>query len=489
MGNLKEKMLKGVFWSAVEKYSGMAVSLIVAMILARLLCPEDYGVVAVVQIFLGFLNMLSSMGIAAAIVQRKDLTDDDLSNIFTFSIIVALVLSLVMFGGAWGLAAFYDNPQILPVCQLLAFSVFFSTINMVPHALMTKNLRFKEMAMRTLVVQSVTGVLSIAAALAGWGVYALLVGSILGSLFTFLIFRHYYPVRISRHLSMQPLRKIMSFSAYQFAFDFFNYFSGNLDKLIIGKLMPLSSLAYYEKSYRLMQMPLQNISSVVGPVIQPIMSSFQDDKADMAQKYNRIIKLLATVSFPLAITLYFTADELIFLLFGSQWQEAVEPFKVFALSLPLQMILNTSGGIWQACNATNYMFWTGMCNTLLVCLGFFLGAWLGGTITWIAWGWTCASVICFFNTYWFMYHRLLGFPLHKMLRLFLPPLANLILLAAIYFVEESLVDWQNAFIALAVKGIIAVLVSCAAVQVLGQYDIRTWVSNRDIKNMKFNRKI
>lgn len=471
MENVKGKMLKGVFWSAVEKYSGMAMSLVVAMILSRLLCPEDYGVVAVVQIFLGFLNMLSSMGIAAAIVQRRDLTADDLSNIFTFSIFVALFLSLVMFAGSWPLAAFYGNPQILPVCQLLSLVVFFSAINMVPHALMTKHLRFREMAMRTLVVQSLTGVLSIAAALSGWGVYALLVGSILGSLFTFLIFRHYYPVKISRHFSMQPLRKIMSFSVYQFAFDFFNYFSGNLDKLIIGKLMPLSALAYYEKSYRLMQMPLQNVSSVVGPVIQPIMASFQDDKMDMACKYNRIIKLLATVSFPLAIILYFTAGELILLLFGTQWEEAVTPFKVFALSLPLQMILNTSGGIWQACNATNYMFWTGMCNTLLTCLGFFLGAWLGGNITCVAWGWTCASVVCFFNTYWFMYHRLLGFPVRKMLQLLFLPMVNLLLLVGLYIMVERFVDMQNTFFALVLKGALGLVVSCVFVQTVGQYDL------------------
>ena len=172
MSSTKNKMFKGVFWSAVERYSGTIMSLIVSMILARLLRPEDYGIVAIVLVIIGFLNIFSSMGIGPAIIQRDDLSKDDINNLFTMSIFIALILSSLLFISSWGIAWYYTNPQIVPICQLLSISVFFTSLNMVPHALMSKNMRFKEMAKRTLVVQIVTGVISVGAALKGYGVYS-----------------------------------------------------------------------------------------------------------------------------------------------------------------------------------------------------------------------------------------------------------------------------------------------------------------------------
>lgn len=124
MSSTKNKMFKGVFWSAVERYSGTIMSLIVSMILARLLRPEDYGIVAIVLVIIGFLNIFSSMGIGPAIIQRDDLSKDDIDNLFTMSIFIALILSSLLFISSWGIAWYYTNPQIVSICQLLSVSVF-----------------------------------------------------------------------------------------------------------------------------------------------------------------------------------------------------------------------------------------------------------------------------------------------------------------------------------------------------------------------------
>lgn len=472
MPAIKQKMFKGVFWSAVERYSGTLMSLIVSIVLARLLRPEDYGVVAIVLVIIGFLNIFSSMGIGPAIIQRNDFTQKDINDLFTMSLFIATLLSLLLFGSSWGIAWYYENEQIVPICQLLSICVFFTSLNMVPHALMSKNMRFKEMAKRTLIVQVATGVFSVGAALKGWGVYSLVISPILSSIITFFYFWRCYPVYISRHFSLKPFKSIWKFSSYLFAFDFFNYFAGNLDKLIIGKLMPLSALGYYEKSYRLMQMPLQNVSSVVSPVMQPIMSSFQNNYVEMANKYNRIVKFMATIGFPLSVMLIFTGDELVTLFFGTQWKAAVPSFQVFALALPFQMILNTSGGIWTSSNATNYMFWTGMANTLITCLGYVVGACMGNGIVYIALGWTCAAIICFINTYFFMYVRLFKVSFYKMLILLGYPLVNALLLCVVYSLYNHYVLCANMILSLLLKVILGFIISVLFVQQSHQYDIR-----------------
>lgn len=467
----KQKMVKGVFWSAVERYSGTVMSLIVSMVLARLLRPEDYGVVAIVLVIIGFLNIFSSMGIGPAIIQRDDFTQKDINDLFTMSLFIATFLSVLLFCSSWGIALYYKNAQIVPICQLLSICVFFTSLNMVPHALMSKNMRFKEMAKRTFIVQVITGVFSVGAALNGLGVYSLVISPILSSIITFFYFWRCYPVYISKRFSLKPFKSIWKFSSYLFAFDFFNYFAGNLDKLIIGKLMPLSALGYYEKSYRLMQMPLQNVSSVVGPVMQPIMSSFQNNYVEMANKYNRIVKLMATIGFPLAVVLIFTGDELVTLFFGSQWKNAVVPFQVFAVALPFQMILNTSGGIWTSSNATNYMFWTGMANTFITCLGYVVGAYIGNGIAYIALGWTCAAIICFFNTYFFMYVRLFKVSFFNMVVLLGYPLVNALLLCGAYLLFNHYIQCINIMVSFLLKVILGFILSVLFVQLSHQYDI------------------
>ncbi len=171
---------------------------------------------------------------------------------------------------------------------------------MVPSALMSKHMRFKEKATRTLVFQVVFGLMGIVAAFYGAGVYALICPQIIASICTFFYFNYFYPVRISWHFSLEPVKKIFAFSSYIFLSEFINYFSRNLDKLIIGKMISADALGYYEKSYRLMQMPLHNVSSVIYPVLQPVMSNLQDNMKEMAEKYTKIVSVIAMVSFPAA---------------------------------------------------------------------------------------------------------------------------------------------------------------------------------------------
>lgn len=479
MSSIKHEMLNGVFWSAIEKYSGLVVSLVVSMILARLLSPDEYGVVAIATVFTQFLSMFCTMGVTPAIIHRDDLDDEDLDNIYTFSLIIGGFLSVLFFVLSWPISYLYENGQLTSVCQILSIQLFFSAANMVPNALMNKNKRFKEIAKRTLLLQMISCTLAIIAAFGGMGVYSLLISPVLTSIGIFLFNKKYYKVHICKNISLDPLKKVFSFAAYEFLFEFVNYFSRNLDKLIIGKYMSVAELGYYEKSYRLMQLPMNNVTAVVNPILQPVLSNLKEDPRNIAIEYNKIVRLLSTISFPLGVMLSFCATELIQIFYGDNWDLAIPTFSILSLSLPLQMIQSTSGSIFLAAGDAKGQFWVGIRNTLTTILGFFIAAIVYGTIESMAWAWNITLFINFGFTYFTLYHKTLNYKFSLFLKeLFNPLILSFVIALMLYVLNVQIqkpILW-SAFIKLG----LSFLLSGFYIQLTGRYNLLKYITSKKI---------
>ena len=278
MAEDKKILLNGVFWNAIQKYSGLVVNIAVSMVLARLLTPEDFGIVAIATVLISFLTMICDMGIGPAIIQRQDLEQKDLDNIYSFTLYVGMGLSLLLFVSSWGIANFYQIEQLKFICQILSVVVLFSAMNMVPNALMTKNFKFREIAKRTLILQVVSGIISVIAAFVGAGVYSLLISPIFTAIGIFFYNRLYFKLSFHLRVGFYSIRKIFSYSAYQFMFKFINFFSANIDKIIIGKTISPALLGQYHKAFQLVQLPLSNVDSVITPVLHPLLAKYQSDK-------------------------------------------------------------------------------------------------------------------------------------------------------------------------------------------------------------------
>lgn len=478
MASIKQDLINGIIWTAIGKYSGMVVSLIVTSVLARLLSPEEFGVIAIANVAIWFLAMFTSMGIGPAIIQRNDLQQKDLNNIFTFTIFTGGLLGIIFFTSSWFIADFYNNSQLLPVCQILSLNIFISAINMVPGAMMAKHKRFKETARISFFLYIITGTISIVAAYKGLGIYALLISPILSPIGTFIYNQCYYPVNISYKFSIEPIKRIFSFSFYQFLFEFVNYFSRNLDKLIIGKYMTMVNLGYYEKSYRLMQLPLQNITSVINPVLQPVLSSLQNNPHEIGNKYNKIIRFISTLSFPMTIILFTCAYEIIHLFYGSNWDAAIPTFKILSLSVCLQMILSTSGAIFMVSNNTKAQFWVGIRNTFTTIIGFLLAAYFFSTIEAIAWAWVITLFINFVCTYYIMYRIVLKISILPMLKVMIHPVINSIILLTVGIAISTFIKIDNIIIMLIIKLSLLSIITFIYIQISGQYNIINFVKSK-----------
>ena len=179
--SLKKDLFSGVFYTAVARYSGLIVSLVIAGVLARLIPPEDFGVVAVATVIISFFGIFSDLGVGAAVIQNKILTDGDLSKIYSFTVWTGVLLAVLFFAASWPIAAYYEKSILKSLCQWLSVNLLFASVNIVPNALLHKAKRFRFLAVRNLVVQVGGGAVSIVAALCGAGLYALIVNPILSS--------------------------------------------------------------------------------------------------------------------------------------------------------------------------------------------------------------------------------------------------------------------------------------------------------------------
>ena len=277
------QLASGVFYTSIAKYAGIVVTLVVSGVLARLFTPEEFGVVNIATVVIAFFAIFSDLGIGPAVIQHKNLDKRDLGGIFSLTLWSGAVMALLFFAASGLIASFYDDSaELRNTLRILSANLFFAAANIVPNGLILKEKRFRFAAVRSLSVQVVGGAAAIAAAYAGAGIYALTINPVFSSLMLFVINYRQNPLSVHLKPGKAAVGKVFSFSAYQFSFQLLNYFSRNLDKLLMGRYMSLSQLGYYDKSYRLMMLPLQNIAYVVSPVMHPIFSEMQNDLRKLA---------------------------------------------------------------------------------------------------------------------------------------------------------------------------------------------------------------
>lgn len=470
MGRLRKEFMHGVFWIALAKYSNLLINLLITAILARHIAPAAFGTIAIATVILHFLQIFTDLGIGPAIIQYKELTKQQINSIFTFSIYLGVFLALILFVLANVIAGFYEDVTLVTVCRILSVNLFFYAINIVPNGLMSREKRFRAIGIRTVSIQIICGCIAVWGAFHGWDVYALLVTPFFTAIGVFLINFYNYPQRFVARVDITPLKIISSFSIYQFLFSFCNYFSRNLDQLIIGKRFSMADLGYYDKSYRLMKLPLQNVTSVLNPVLHPVLSTLKNDKEQLCKKNTKLVTIISNFSFPTGLICYFCAAEIIRIFYGDNWDNAIPVFRILALSLPLQIILSSSGAVYQASGMTKHMFVNGMINTACTVTGFVLAAIWGQSIEAMAWAWDITLSLNFIVSYIIMYQFTFKESPLIIFRAIIPQLINsLTLFIVMFFLLQTLQD-INIFVSIILKCFIIFIATVVLAKFLGQYN-------------------
>ncbi len=478
--SLRKELVSGAIYMAIAKYSGMVMTILISAILSRLLTPENYGVVALATVMLTLFNLFADIGIGPAVIQNKTLTAEDMNSINTFNSYQGLVLGVAFFFCAPYIAEYYGNPQVKLVCQVMSFNILMGCVNAVPSNILYRQQKFKLITIISLCSQFLGGIISITMAYHGCGPVSLVLPNVIMSIPTLLIYRHVTKVHFVWRIDWAPLKRIFSFSAFQFLANVMGYLSRNMDSMLVGKYMGMKPLGYYNKSFNLMLMPLQYVSSVLIPVMLPVFSKYQDDLEFIQDRYSKILRIFAFIGVPIAVLLYFCADELILLFFGEQWGQSVPCFKILAISVPFQILGCTSGSIFQATNNTKAMFWNAFVGAVICVGAIALGVIVFGSIEALAWGYTAAMVITTLICFYIMYVYALKSSFFAYLRLMASPALMAMLLAVVLYLT-SLLPIGIPFLAMVVKGIVGVTLSVLYVQMLGYYDVFALINKALVK--------
>lgn len=373
----KVSLKQATAFFALSKYITVFVGIIISAVLARLLTPDDYGVVAVVTVFTTFFATLANMGFGTGVIQNKTLTSDDVNIIYSFTVWVSLVLSVTFCILSYPIALFYGRMVYVPVCCLLSISVFFNAMNMIPNAVMLKEQRFVEVGALTIVSAVGSGILGIVLALCGWKYYALVMQSVFSAMIPFVWNLISTRLKFLLRINMMPIRKILNYSMNQFGYNFINMIAQNLDNLLTGKLMGSEQLAYYNKSYTLMRYPVNNIPHVISPVLHPILSNYQNNPEYIYEKYVEITKIISLIGVYCFAIFNGLSEEIVLVMFGKQWGAAVIPVKIFSWCLWAQLVNALAGSIYQSLGKTKEMFRSGIVHVVVTILAIILGALTG----------------------------------------------------------------------------------------------------------------
>ena len=317
--SLKNKTLKGVIWSSVERFSIQGVQFLVMLVIARILDPKDFGLVGMLAIFLAVAQSLMDSGFSQALIRKQDRTEIDNNTVFYFNIVVSVFLYLILFAIAPWVADFYNEPQLTELMRVLCLIVIINSFAVVQRALYTTSLDFKTQAKASFIAALVSGCVGIYLAMNGYGVWTLVWQQLLNAGINTLLlwfFSKWYP---RLQYSWKSFKEMFSFGSKLLASGLLDTVYTNMYTLVIGKVFTAVNLGYYSQADRFTKLPSSNITGILQRVTYPVLCSIQDDDERLRADYRKLLRLSAFIIFPLMCLLAGIACPLVKLLLGEKW--------------------------------------------------------------------------------------------------------------------------------------------------------------------------
>ena len=317
--SLKNKTIKGLIWSSVERFSVQGVQFFVMLVIARILAPKDFGLVGMLTIFIAVADSLISSGFSQALIRKLDRTENDYSTVFLFNIAVSFILYIILFAIAPWIAEFYDEPQLCDLMRILCLNIIIFSFGVVQRAIYTATVNFKVQAKASFIAALLSGIVGIWMAYKGFGVWTLVWQQLINASINTLLLWIYSSWRPSLLFSLQSFRELFSFGSKLMISGLIDTVYVNLYSLVIGKVFNATSLGYYTQADRFVKFPSSNISGIIQRVTYPVLCELQDDDEKLRKDYRILIKMSAFVVFPLMCMLAGIAYPLVDVLLGEKW--------------------------------------------------------------------------------------------------------------------------------------------------------------------------
>jgi O-antigen/teichoic acid export membrane protein len=371
--DVKQKSVRGGTITFLSQGLNLLLRLVSTVVLARLLSPADYGLMAMVAVITSFAGLFRDLGLSSAAIQQRTLSKAQQSNLFWVNVAVGSALTAAVALAAPLVSRFYNNPQVLWITVSLSTTFLITSLGSQSGALFVRDLRFGRQAVASISGAVLSLLVAVVLALRGFGYWSLVGGELASAVTSTTLLFVLSPFRPGAPTRGTGLKKMLAFGANVTGFNLVNYFARNLDNLLIGRYWGAAPLGIYSRAYSLLMFPIQYVRAPINAVAFPALSRLQNDPAAYRTYYLRVTSLLAILSMPLTAYLYAASEQVIEVLMGRQWLGVVPVFSYLAVAAFIQPSSGLCGSLMLSLGRGQRYFQVGLFNSAVICAGFVVG--------------------------------------------------------------------------------------------------------------------
>lgn len=349
------KSVSATIWSVLDRVWAQVVSFVIGIVLARLLTPEDYGLVGISMVFIAFSGVFIEAGFSNALIRKLDRTQTDYSTAFHFNAVMGVLMYIVLYCGAPWIADYFEDNQLIPLTRLVSLTVIFNSLCIVQNAILTAEFRMRQQAIINISAQIPSGLLAVFLAYRGFGIYALAIQNVLSSFIRTVLFWIVARWKPTMEFSTESMKYLWGFGSKLIGANFLGTVFNELYTILIGKFISKSDLGFYSKGRSLSTQPESICNGVILKVAVPLLANAQSDKELLKDKYRELTQLVTCVMTLISGVLIVIAKPLIILLWGCAWEGSVIVFQLLLLASVIGYIQSLTLVFLQIVNQTGYL--------------------------------------------------------------------------------------------------------------------------------------
>jgi len=451
---LEEKTTQALSWSFLESAGVQLIRFVFGVILARLLFPEQFGLIGMLWVFIVVAQSFTDSGYGTALIQRQETTEVDVNSIFYFNIVIGLVAAGIICLVAPWIAEFFSQPELTSLTRAMSLIIVINSLGNIHFTLIHKRLDFKALTKVSLIENVLSGTIGIVFAFYGFGVWSLVAQQVSGSIFRTLLLWLLSPWRPALVFSFESLRSFFGFGSKMLASGLLEQIFSNAYQLVIGKLFTPADLGYFTRAKTFQEVPTNSLSGLVSRVAFPLFSSFQEDSARLKAGLKKALTTLGLVHFPTMIGLAAIADPLVLALLTDKWAECIPYVRLMCFAGILYPVHLMNLNVLMALGRSELFLRLEIIKKVLI-VGSIAVTWQWG-ISGMIMGLIVLSFLSFYLNSYFT-GKLIGYPAGEQLRDMLPYLGAAIIMGMCVYAFDRLPHAEH-WLKLAAEMILGIVV-------------------------------
>lgn len=429
--------LKGVAWTAIDKLSLQILNFFIFLVLARLLEPKAFGLVALSSVFVAFFQLFVDQGMAQAIIQFEKIDKSCLDTAFWVSVITGIICAIFGILFSYPVALFFHEPELQPIVIWLSISFIFSALSSTQQAILQRNLEFKKLALRSIVAKMSGGIAGVILAFAGAGVWSLVVQTLIYSFAEVIMLWSVSDWRPSMSFSFSNMKRLIQFGLNTMGVRLLEFLDLRFDDLIIGYFLGTVALGYYTIAFRLLKLLMDFVTSIPSSVIFPTLSRLQDNQVEFKKMFSAFVKYANLLIWPVFLGVFVLADDIIRAFFGDQWGVSVPILRLLVLGGVVFCSLQFNGTIVWAMGRVDYILRVRLFITLMRVIAYLVAVQFG--ITFVAFAYSAVVFVFFSPVYLHILKKFANFNSSKeIIDLYSKPVVASIFMIFVLFAEKKI---------------------------------------------------